>query len=169
MPPRVTRSSARLSSGSSNAQDSPHIHTPPNPSTTVTSSTKKRKASAHEPSPEAEQEGTIDPPRRRPKRSKNESLDLPALPSTLPPTLPPALTPKSRFSRKGRAATVMSNAGYAPLLFWFLMLHETPTDCYRPSTGPSEEPSNSPPLAPTTTALSKRKSRNSKKDAQRRF
>ncbi|KAF2415851.1 hypothetical protein EJ08DRAFT_127706 [Tothia fuscella] len=135
---RVTRSAARLSSGSSNSPGNPNQAANPAaaPPPLPPPSSRKRKATAREPSPGEESEVAVEPPRRRTnKRLKPEVTE--------PAHLPPPALPRSR--RRGKAATNMSDAG--------------------PSSGPSEDPHNSPPQAPAAITTSKRKS-NRKKDAQ---
>ncbi|KAF2242282.1 hypothetical protein BU26DRAFT_570966 [Trematosphaeria pertusa] len=97
MSSRVTRSSARLSAGSSNANP-PNPPAPP-PSRQPPAATRKRKAAAREPSPEQPPEHTEPPPARggRAKRTKLE------------PQSPPA--PQPGRSKKGKGKSAMSSAG----------------------------------------------------------
>ncbi|RDI85986.1 hypothetical protein Vi05172_g4008 [Venturia inaequalis] len=139
MSPRVTRSAARLSAGSSttdfNNQQSPTTPAPSAPK----SSSRKRKATAQDTSPEQAPTAPEAPieaaSKRRNKRSKIEPTESASGP-------PPSAPPKSR--KKGNASAAMSNAG--------------------PSSGPHEEPST-PPEAPVASS-SRRKSSRSKKDSQ---
>ncbi|KAF2494555.1 hypothetical protein BU16DRAFT_42718 [Lophium mytilinum] len=96
MPPRVTRSSARLSAGSANASP-PQPPAPPPPTAPPN---RKRKAPAREPSPEQPAENLPAPPttRARQKRARVEAPD-PA------PTPAPAIS--SRL-RKGKGKSAMS-------------------------------------------------------------
>ncbi|KAJ4349662.1 Ubiquitin fusion degradation protein 4 [Didymosphaeria variabile] len=98
MSSRVTRSSARLSSGSSSSN-------PPNPSAPLpparAGSTRKRKAPARESSPEEPEEQPEEPTARagRSKRTKVEQQDPPAL--------------SAARSKKGKGKSAMSTPGQA--------------------------------------------------------
>jgi hypothetical protein len=95
MPPRVTRASARLTAGSPNPTDEqpPYSH-PPLPS-------RKRKATKPEPSPEPAVVAAEPASRKRPKRIKAESAEVPSPP------------PEPRTTRKsGRTTAAMTTPGY---------------------------------------------------------
>ncbi|KAF2267328.1 hypothetical protein CC78DRAFT_530919 [Lojkania enalia] len=96
MSSRVTRSSARLSAGSTNTPSNPPV-----PPTRPPPASRKRKVAAGEPSPEQPQESPEQAPARggRAKRTRVEPQD------------PPPPTPVSARSKKGKAKSAMSTAG----------------------------------------------------------
>ncbi|KAF2194104.1 hypothetical protein K469DRAFT_689158 [Zopfia rhizophila CBS 207.26] len=100
MSPRVTRSSARLSAGSSN---NPNPSTQPNPpSRPPPAKARKRKAAAREPSPEQPQDNSSEARPARGGRAKRTRVE---------PQDPPPPPPTSARSRKGKAKSAMSTAG----------------------------------------------------------
>lgn len=99
MSPRVTRSSARLSAGSSNSTPAQPPAPPSRPLSTVS---RKRKAPTRDPSPEQPAE-LVEAPQSR-GRSKRTKIEVPE------PPLSPALAASTRL-RKGKATSAMSSAG----------------------------------------------------------
>jgi E3 ubiquitin-protein ligase TRIP12 len=138
MPPRVTRSAARLSAGSANASlPQPPALPPPAPP----APTRKRKAPARDPTPEPPPDNTPAQPttRARQKRARVEPSD-----PTPPPAAPAPAIP-SRL-RKGKGKSAMSTGAY-------VATHQDPlasANIRRPPPEPSEE--NSAPQGPSSSA-----------------
>ncbi|OCK74188.1 hypothetical protein K432DRAFT_410071 [Lepidopterella palustris CBS 459.81] len=132
MSPRVTRSSARLSAGSSNSTPAQPLAPPAHP---PSAASRKRKAPAQDPNPEQDLDNAEEatPARRqRPKRTRVEAPE--------PPPSAPAISTRLR---KGKAKSVMSNAG--------------------PSTEPSEEKPIAPAPSASSSSANKRTNRASRK------
>lgn len=144
MSPRVTRSSARLSAGSSNSTPAQPPAPPSRPLSTVS---RKRKAPARDPSPEQPAE-LVEAPQSR-GRSKRTRIEVPE------PPLSPAPAASTRL-RKGKATSAMSSAGWV-----FSFQTTSSANAPRPSAGPSEE--KSAPQAPSGPSSSANKRRSSRK------
>lgn len=149
MSPRVTRSSARLSAGSSstNIEQSSSVPTPSPPLRSKPNS-RKRKASARAPSP-------VDPPEAetRSRRHTNRA-ELQSQVTTSSSTTSTSTSKRRKLSNTGNN---MSSSGYVYLGKTHHAI-EHRTDCVRPQSGPSREAS--PPqaaLSSTKTRFSRRK------------
>ena len=150
MSPRVTRSSARLSAGSSNTniEQSSSVPTPSPPLRSKPNS-RKRKVSARTQSP-------VDPPETEPYSRRNtKRADLESQVTTSSSTTSTNTSKRRKFSNTGNN---MSNSGY---IYLGKTHHATEyrTNHVRPPSGPSREAS------PPQTALSSAKTRFSRRKA----
>lgn len=139
MSSRVTRSAARRSAGSANqTQPNPPAPPPPAPPPTASGTASRKRKAVREPSPEQLADQSQAPPARGGRTKRTRVVE---------PEDAPSASSAAR-SKKGKAKSAMSTAGYASRLF--------PSAQELTHLSPSTEPSDDKPAAPAQPSSTRR-------------